>query len=205
MANYLLKVENQHGKGFIKCNSEDERTSAIQRIVRLNYMLGTFFKTHHATEKEMIDYGNGAITIDAFLEEVKKPNSDLVNYTPDGGVEFDYQLPKDIRLAVQKIEHRANHSIVGRDFLALKNLVFIAQMDTGQARVIASFLASLYNGYDYKFNLCDFRAIDTELFLDCMDVLFLSRRAEKEIHLYIENGQAIWEKFIKQWGFTRVA
>ncbi len=82
---------------------------------------------------------------------------------------------------------------------ALRSLLAVARSDTGQSRVIASFLLGLYNGYRFKFDLTDFRAIDTELFEKCMLVLRMDSQPMQEVHKYFTNGGEIFEQLAKSW------
>jgi hypothetical protein len=86
---------------------------------------------------------------------------------------------------------------------SLKTLYTLAQSDTGQARIIARFLACLYNGYDFQFDLTDFRALDQELFVHCLNVLVMDHRCEKEVHRYFEDGGKRWENMIAYHGLRR--
>jgi len=52
----------------------------------------------------------------------------------------------------------------------------------------------------YPFNLVELRGLDTPLFEDCLAVLRLDRRPEREVHEYFKNGDAIWAGFRKRWG-----
>lgn len=83
---------------------------------------------------------------------------------------------------------------------ALRRLLPVAQNNTGQSRVVARFLLGLYNGRRFPFDLTDFRLLDLPLFLDCLAVLKLDSRPDKDVHEFIEGGSAIWEKMAKVWG-----
>ncbi len=84
---------------------------------------------------------------------------------------------------------------------ALRRLLPVAQRDTGQSMVIARFVLNLYNGERFPFDMTDLRRLDFQLFNDCMAVLRMDFQPQKEVHLYFENGGAIWEALAKQWGF----
>jgi hypothetical protein len=60
---------------------------------------------------------------------------------------------------------------------------------------------SLYNGNRFPFDLTDFRALDTDLFKDCMTVLAMDYRPRYEVHCYFKNGGNIWEAMARTWGF----
>jgi len=82
---------------------------------------------------------------------------------------------------------------------ALKRLLEIAQGDSGQCRYVAGFLVGLYNGHRFKFDLTDFRALDSAIFRDCLAVLEMDQSPEQEVHRYFEGGQAIWEQLARDW------
>lgn len=82
---------------------------------------------------------------------------------------------------------------------ALVRLLKVAHGDTGQSRVVAAFLLSLYNCHRFKFDLVEFRRLDFKLFDDCISVLKMDHQPEVEVHQRIENGSAIWESLAKQW------
>ena len=87
--------------------------------------------------------------------------------------------------------------------ISLKKLYAVAQNDTGQARIIARFLACLYNGYDFQFDLTDFRALDHDLFVHCLHVLIMDQRCVKEVHKYFDQGGKRWENMIEYHGLRR--
>lgn len=83
---------------------------------------------------------------------------------------------------------------------ALFRLYEVAQGDTGQCRTIVRFLAGLYNGSAYPFDLTDLRTIDHALFEDCMAALRMdARHCAQEVHNYFDNGDQRWQKMISDW------
>jgi hypothetical protein len=73
---------------------------------------------------------------------------------------------------------------------------------TGQVRRLVTFLASLYNGYDYAFDwfdLTDLRAIDTKLANACLDVLNYDRLGKREIHHHLSGGAEALHRWISQY------
>jgi len=95
----------------------------------------------------------------------------------------------------------AESSIHKEGVEALERLYKVAQGNSGQCRRIALFLLGLYNGNRFPFDLTDFRAIDDELFEDCMRVLRMDARAcKQEVHTYFKNGSKLWERMAKDWG-----
>jgi hypothetical protein len=82
---------------------------------------------------------------------------------------------------------------------ALVRLLNIARGHSGQCRYVAAFLLGLYNGNRFKFDLTDFRCLDTAIFEDCLEVLRLDNFPRQEVHLYFKNGGQIWEDLADQW------
>lgn len=89
-----------------------------------------------------------------------------------------------------------------RGIESLRALYAVAQRDSGQCRYVARFLAGLYNGFRFPFDLTDLRCLDSELFEHCMNVLRMDARPAQEVHLYFENGGAKWEQMIQRWGLV---
>lgn len=85
--------------------------------------------------------------------------------------------------------------------VALERLLAVAQQSTGQSKVVARFLMSLYNGDRFPFDLTDFRSLDTELFKDCLTVLAMDYQPKREVHMYFNGGGHIWEAMAAEWGF----
>ena len=84
---------------------------------------------------------------------------------------------------------------------ALGRLLRVALRDTGQSRVVARFLLSLYNGNRFPFDLTDFRRLDHGIFVDCMTVLQMDYTPAQEVHTYFKRGSEIWEQMATDWGF----
>lgn len=82
---------------------------------------------------------------------------------------------------------------------ALHRLLPIAQDDTGQSGKVAGFLLGLYNGPRFPYDMTNLRAVDQEVFEDCMAVLRMDSMPQKEVHEYFENGGKIFEKLAKEW------
>jgi hypothetical protein len=82
---------------------------------------------------------------------------------------------------------------------ALIRLLKIAQGDSGQCRHVAAFLLGLYNGDRFKFDLTDFRCLDTAIFNDCITVLKMDFQPAQEVHCYFQNGGQIWEQMARDW------
>ncbi len=72
--------------------------------------------------------------------------------------------------------------------LALIERQIEAHPGTGGARRLVRFLAGLYNGQDYPFDLTDLRALDTVLANACLDYLNYDRLGRREVHRHLANG-----------------
>jgi hypothetical protein len=59
---------------------------------------------------------------------------------------------------------------------------------SGQARRLIHFVAGVYNGTDYPFDLTDLRALDTELANACLDYLSYDRLGKREVHHHLTGG-----------------
>ena len=96
--------------------------------------------------------------------------------------------------------NRTRAHVATEGVAALKRLYEIALRDSGQCRIVASFLAGLYNGQRFPFDLTDLRCVDDAIFEDCMALLRMdARQCEQEIHNYFDNGNERWEKMIQDW------
>lgn len=82
---------------------------------------------------------------------------------------------------------------------ALRRLIPIALGDTGQSGVVGRFLLSLYNGPAYPFALTELRALDLELFNDCLAVLRLDHYPEQEVHCYLPDGNQVFSQLVTMW------
>ncbi|WP_247394642.1 hypothetical protein [Ralstonia pseudosolanacearum] len=97
-------------------------------------------------------------------------------------------------------EIRAQDQDAGLD--SLMALLAVAERDSGQSGVVARFLASLYNGADYPFDLTDLRRLDADLFEHCLAVLRLDQRAV-DVHGYVPDGEARWQRLLTTWGLHK--
>ena len=66
---------------------------------------------------------------------------------------------------------------------------------SGQAGRLVRFLAGLYNGSDYPFDLTDLRALDTRLANACLDYLNYDRLGKREVHRHLTGG----DRRLHQW------
>jgi hypothetical protein len=70
---------------------------------------------------------------------------------------------------------------------------------TGQAGRLVRFLAGVYNGADYSFDLTDLRALDTALANACLDYLNYDRLAKREVHHHLSGGDRELNRWIKDY------
>lgn len=59
---------------------------------------------------------------------------------------------------------------------------------TGQVRRLITFLAGVYNGSDYPFDLSELRGLDTRLANACLDYLNYDRLGLREVHHHLSGG-----------------
>jgi hypothetical protein len=59
---------------------------------------------------------------------------------------------------------------------------------TGQVRRLIQFLAGVYNGSDYPFDLTELRGLDTRLANACLDYLNYDRLGIREVHHHLSGG-----------------
>ncbi|MGO9719486.1 MAG: hypothetical protein ACLP0B_05115 [Steroidobacteraceae bacterium] len=71
---------------------------------------------------------------------------------------------------------------------------------TGQAKRLVRFLAGLYNGQDYPFDLTELRGLDTELANACLDFLNYDRLGIKEVHKHLANGELDLHRWLEEYG-----
>jgi len=103
--------------------------------------------------------------------------------------------------AQRAAEIRAGDRDRGLD--SLLQLVDVAEGDIDQAETVAEFLADLYNGTDYRFDLTALRALDDDLFEHCLAVLLLDHRPAVEVHGYFPGGGLRWQQIIARWNLDK--
>ena len=96
---------------------------------------------------------------------------------------------------------RDEGEIVSRAMAALQLIeaAIEAHPGTGQARRLVKFLAGVYNGEDYPFDLGELRALDTELANACLDYLNYDRLGKREVHKHLENGDRDLHRWFKRY------
>lgn len=70
---------------------------------------------------------------------------------------------------------------------------------TGQAGRLMRFLAAIYNGYDFSFDLTELRALDTELANACLDYLNYDRLGKAEVHKHLAAGDRELQNWIRDY------
>ena len=70
---------------------------------------------------------------------------------------------------------------------------------TGQAGRLVRFLAGVYNGEDYPFDLTELRALDTELGNTCLDYLNYDRLGKREVHHHLAGGDGELHGWMKDY------
>ena len=71
---------------------------------------------------------------------------------------------------------------------------------TGQAGRLVRFLAGVYNGSDFPFDLTDLRALDTEVANACLDYLNYDRLGKREVHHHLSGGDRELHQWMKDYG-----
>ena len=94
------------------------------------------------------------------------------------------------------------HEVMERARTGLQKIVKAIEEHpgTGQARRLVRFLAGVYNGGDYLFDLTDLRALDTDLANACIDYLNYDRLGKVEVHTHLRDGGRQMQWFIAQHG-----
>jgi hypothetical protein len=71
---------------------------------------------------------------------------------------------------------------------------------SGQAGRLVRFLAGLYNGSDYPFDLTDLRVLDTRLANACLDYLNYDRLGKTEVHSHLTGGDRRLHQWLEDYG-----
>jgi hypothetical protein len=70
---------------------------------------------------------------------------------------------------------------------------------TGGARRLVRFLAGVYNGQDYPFDLTELRGLDTKLANACLDYLNYDRLGITEVHKHLANSDRDLHRWLEQY------
>ena len=105
---------------------------------------------------------------------------------------------------------RPRMDALDRDLAAIKTRAFAGLQaiekaindhpTTGGAKRLVRFLAGLYNGQDYPFDLTELRGLDTKLANACLDYLIYDRLAIKEVHRHLANGERDLHRWLEEYG-----
>lgn len=84
-----------------------------------------------------------------------------------------------------------------------KIVAHIEQHDgTGGARRLVKFVAGLYNGDDYPFDLTELRGLDVALQNACLDYLNYDRLGIDEVHTHLPGGDKQLHRWLERYGIT---
>ena len=87
----------------------------------------------------------------------------------------------------EQLDH-SNEAVMERARIALPLIESAIRRGGGQAASLVRFVAAIYNGYEYAFDLIDLRALDTELANACLDYLNYDRLGLQEVHQHLSGG-----------------
>jgi hypothetical protein len=106
---------------------------------------------------------------------------------------------KRVRLETAAIEL---DEIMERARTALQRIVKAIEdhPGSGQTRRLVRFLAAIYNGYAFHFDLTDLRSLDAELANACIDYLNYDRLSEAEVHTHLPGLGRQMQQFIAEHG-----
>lgn len=98
------------------------------------------------------------------------------------------------------LEERTD-AIMERGRLALERIetAIREHPTTGQAGRLVRFLAGVYNGSEFPFDLTDLRALDTDLANACLDYLNYDRLNKREVHHHLSGGDRALQQWIKDY------
>lgn len=74
---------------------------------------------------------------------------------------------------------------------------------TSGGRTMATLLASMYNGNRVKFDVSDLKCLDMANFEHALNCMRLCQELHREPHQFFENGGALFEQMIKDWGLEK--
>jgi len=94
------------------------------------------------------------------------------------------------------------NEIMERAMAGLQKIVTAIEENpgSGQTGRLTRFLAGVYNGGEFPFDLTDLRVLDTELANACIDYLNYDRLAKAEVHTHLPDGGRQMQWFIAQHG-----
>lgn len=133
--------------------------------------------------------------------------------TPEGDVKLTVTLPKDRAAKLyafmasdtwEKAE-AAREATLEQCLDSLEHCMRLQAMHPGTSggRVMATFLASLYNGHRVKADVSDIRSLDRANFEHLLNVLRLCFECSSEPHTYFRDGGRLFEQMIESWGLEK--
>ena len=93
-------------------------------------------------------------------------------------------------------------TLLAEHFAALRRVWTHANGNHGQCRTTFSLLLCLYNGIRFPVDMTNLRALDAELFDDCLLVLQLDYRTNTEPHALLGVRGERFETIAKNWRFV---
>lgn len=118
--------------------------------------------------------------------------------------------PSELTTAVQEgalraaISATAATAATAAGAQAFARLLRLAEeLDSGQARRVARFLASTFDGESFAFDLFDLRAVDVALSDDMLRCLDALRWGRADLYTLVPDGEARVRAVIERWGLHR--
>jgi hypothetical protein len=89
-----------------------------------------------------------------------------------------------------------------RALAALKTIeaAIHAHPTAGGTKRLVRFLAGVYNGQDYPFDLTELRSLETQLANACLDYLNYDRLGIDEVHVHLENRGRDLHRWLEEYG-----
>lgn len=105
------------------------------------------------------------------------------------------------RPRLEALEHR-EELIKARALDGLKRIEAAISQNptTGQSTRLLHFLAGLYNGQDYPFDLTMLRSLDEDLCNACLDYLNYDRLGHVEVHQHLQGGETRLHRWLRDAG-----
>jgi hypothetical protein len=99
----------------------------------------------------------------------------------------------------EALEHGVESIMEGaRPALEILETAIRENPGTGQVGRLVRFLAAIYNGSDYAFDLTDLRTLDTRLANACLDYLNYDRLCKREVHHHLAGGDRELHRWIER-------
>ncbi len=100
----------------------------------------------------------------------------------------------------QRMRERASAATAKAGQAFLRLLQIAERSDSGQARRIALFIASVYNGAAFPFDVYELRAVDEAISDDMLACLDGLRWAVADLHTLVPDGDQRVRRLIDSWG-----